>query len=73
MRMIVQTIKSEHLRIDYKVDKKVRVLILLDDDQTESDDERIWMDSVSRSPAFAFLKDSEEDIYTLNDGEPFYG
>jgi hypothetical protein len=71
-----KTDKSGHLRIDYqlgKSEKKVRVLILLDEEQSELDDEKIWLDSISRNPAFNFLKDSAEDIYSLNDGEPFNG
>jgi hypothetical protein len=69
-----KTDKSGHLRIDYKLDKsekKVRVLILLEEEQSESDDEKIWLDSISGNPAFDFLNDPTEDIYSLNDGEPF--
>lgn len=71
-----KTDKSGHLRINYKLDKsekKVRVLILLEDEQTELDDEKIWLDTISSNPAFNFLKDSAEDIYSQNDGEPFNG
>lgn len=71
-----KTDKNGHLKIEYKLDKsekKVRILILLEEDQTESDDEKIWMNSISSNPAFDFLKNSEEDIYSLNDGEPFNG
>ena len=32
--------------------------------------ENFWMNSISTNPAFAFLNDSSEDIYSLNDGEP---
>jgi PHD/YefM family antitoxin component YafN of YafNO toxin-antitoxin module len=31
-----------------------------------------WLKSVVINPAFDFLKDPEEDIYTLADGEPFH-
>jgi hypothetical protein len=31
-----------------------------------------WLKAVVRNPAFDFLKDSEEDIYTVADGEPFH-
>lgn len=70
-----KTDKKGHLRFDYKLDKsekEVRVLILLDEDQAETDDEAIWMSSISSNPAFDFLNDPGEDIYTLNDGEPFH-
>ena len=69
-----KTDNNGHLRIDYKLSRsnsKVRVLILVDDDTNEQDDEKLWMDSISKNPAFDFLNDPAEDIYTLNDGEPF--
>ena len=31
-----------------------------------------WLKSVAINPAFDFLQDPEEDIYTLADGEPFH-
>lgn len=71
-----KTDKKGHLKIDYKLnrsDKIVRVLILLDEEQSESDEETLWMDSISSNPAFEFLNDSAEDIYSLKDGEPFNG
>ena len=68
-----KTDKTGHLKIDYqlnKSDSKVRVLILLDED-TEPDEEKLWMDSISKNPVFNFLNDSAENIYSLKDGEPF--
>ena len=35
-------------------------------------DEAEWLQAAAANPAFDFLKDPEEDIYTLSDGEPFY-
>ena len=35
-------------------------------------DEAEWLRAAIHSPAFAFLSDPEEDIYSLADGEPFY-
>ena len=70
-----KTDKKGHLRFDYKLDKsekEVRILILLDEDQAESDDDAIWMSSILSNPAFDFLNDPGEDIYTLNDGESFH-
>lgn len=64
-----KTDKKGNLKINYalnKSNKKVRVLILVD----ENDDET-WIDTVSHNPAFDFLKEKEEDIYSLSDGEPF--
>ncbi|MEY2829513.1 MAG: hypothetical protein RIQ33_1371 [Bacteroidota bacterium] len=62
-----------HLKIDYPLHKKrskVRMLILVNDDN-DIEDEKLWMASVSTNPAFDFLKDSSEDIYSLNDGKCF--
>lgn len=69
-----KTDKTGYLKINYKLnrsDSKVRVLILLDDDSSEKDEEAIWVSSISKNPAFDFLKDSAEDVYSLKDGEPF--
>ena len=48
---------------------KVRVIILLPE---ESDiDEKEWLKAATLNPAFDFLKEPEEDIYTREDGKPF--
>jgi hypothetical protein len=48
---------------------RVRVIILLPE---EADiDEREWLRAAAADPAFDFLKEPEEDIYTLADGRPF--
>ena len=68
-----KTDKKGHLKIDYQLDKSesdVRVLILLDDN-LDIDDEKLWVNSISTNPAFDFLKDKSEDIYSITDGEPF--
>jgi hypothetical protein len=69
-----KTDKTGHLKIDYKLDKSernVRVLILVDDDTSEIEEEKLWVNSISKNPAFDFLSDSDEDIYSLKDGVPF--
>jgi len=49
---------------------RVRVIILLPE---EADiDEEEWLRMAAANPAFAFLKEPEEDIYTLADGRPFH-
>ena len=48
---------------------RVRVIILLPDDSDI--DEREWLRAASTNPAFAFLNDPAEDVYTLDDGKPF--
>ncbi|MEX0811736.1 MAG: hypothetical protein WD048_05930 [Chitinophagales bacterium] len=40
------------------------------DDNSESDEEKLWLKSILNNPAFDFLKESEEGIYSINDGEP---
>ena len=48
----------------------VRVLILYPVVDLRS--ERDWLEAAARNPAFAFLNEPEEDIYSLDDGEPFH-
>ncbi|MGP8321973.1 MAG: DUF433 domain-containing protein [Methanosarcinaceae archaeon] len=45
----------------------VRVSHLLPEDSDISETE--WLQAAATNPAFDFLKDPEEDIYTLADGE----
>ncbi len=48
----------------------VRVVILLPE---EADiDDKGWLRAATTNPAFDFLKDTEEDIYTPADGRPFH-
>jgi hypothetical protein len=49
---------------------KVRVIILLP--EGVDIDEKEWLRFASVNSAFNFLKEPEEDIYTLADGKPFY-
>jgi hypothetical protein len=47
---------------------QVRVIILIPE---ETDlDEREWLRAAAMNPAFDFLKEPEEDIYTMADGKP---
>jgi hypothetical protein len=69
-----KTDKKGRLKINYnlnKSDSKVRVLILIEEDSSEKDEETVWMNYISNNPTFDFLNDAAEDIYSLNDGEPF--
>jgi hypothetical protein len=54
--------------------KRVRVLVLSPIEENDDDDwdEIAWLQTASRSPAFSFLRDAQEDIYTVNDGKPFH-
>ena len=33
-------------------------------------DEGEWMEAAAKNPAFSFLEDEGEDIYTVSDGKP---
>lgn len=49
---------------------RVRVIILLSE---EADiDEIEWLRAAATNPAFDFLKEPEEDLYTFADGKPFH-
>ena len=49
---------------------RVRVILLFPE---QADiDEREWLRAAATNPAFDFLKNPTEDIYTLTDGKPFY-
>jgi len=49
---------------------RVRVIILIPDETDINEQE--WLQAAASNPAFDFLKEPEEDIYTLADGKPFY-
>jgi len=50
--------------------KRVRVIILVPD---ETDiDEAEWLQAAATNPAFDFLKDPSEDVYTLQDSKPLH-
>lgn len=49
---------------------RVRVIILVP--EVSDINETEWLQAAATNPAFDFLKDPEEDIYTLSDGRPFY-
>jgi hypothetical protein len=50
--------------------RRVRVIVLypLGDEWDESE----WLQAAARNPASPFLRDPEEDIYSLADGKPFH-
>ena len=53
--------------------KRVRVIVL--SPLTEIADELSdveWLKASLNNPAFEYLRDPEEDIYTIKDGKPFY-
>ena len=50
--------------------RRVRVIILMPDE--EDIDEAEWLRAAAANPAFDFLKDPAEDIYSIQDGKPFH-
>jgi hypothetical protein len=63
-------IVAEALPIDGP--RPVRVILLLSDEpNAEEPGEREWLRAASSSPAFEFLKDEQENIYSPTDGRPF--
>ena len=60
-----------NLHIDHPLSifgKKVKVIILVP--ESEDIDDHEWVIGTSASEVFDFLRDEEEDIYDLKDGEP---
>jgi hypothetical protein len=49
---------------------RVRVIVLVPEAQDIL--EEAWTKAVSASPAFDFLKDAAEEVYTAADGKPFH-
>ena len=49
---------------------RVRASHLLPEESDTNETE--WLQAAAANPALDFLKDPEEDIYTLSDGRPFY-
>ena len=47
---------------------RVRVIILLSEDADL--DEELWLRAARSNPAFEFLTDPAEDVYTAADGKP---
>ena len=47
----------------------VRVIVLYPSSDEISETE--WMKAAATNPAFEFLHDPAEDIYTIEDGEPY--
>jgi hypothetical protein len=62
-----------HIQLDealpFSGPKKVRLIILYS--TTDEIDEAEWLYAAAHNPAFDYLYDAEEDIYTLEDGKPF--
>lgn len=67
-----KTDRKGNLKIEKKLgvaDKDVRVCVFVDEENA-NDEERLYLKSISNNPAFDFLNDPDEDIYSLRDGKP---
>jgi hypothetical protein len=66
--------KDHHLFLDeplpFAGPAKVRVIILMPEDGDISEKE--WLYAAAKDPSFDFLKEPEENIYSLTDGKPFH-
>lgn len=64
---------DRHLRLDEPLPsdrpRRVRIIVLWPDDQDVSETE--WLQSATRNPAFDFLREKAEDVYSVSDGQPF--
>ncbi len=61
-----------HLKIDYPINKpkkNVRVIILVEESNDYDENEAKWLSAINSNPAFNFLNEPDENIYTLKDGE----
>ncbi len=65
--------ENRHLQLDDELpfSGPVRVRVLILSPMSEDSDETTWLYSASHNPAFAYLNDAEEDLYSLDDGAPF--
>lgn len=51
---------------------RVRILVLYPLSDEDEREETEWFRAAVHNPAFAFLNDPVEDIYSLSDGEAFH-
>ena len=56
-------------RFSVSAPTSVRVIVLFPENEDFSENE--WLQAASKNQAFDFLNESDEDIYTLEDGKPF--
>ncbi|MDQ2809898.1 MAG: hypothetical protein M3Z04_23715 [Chloroflexota bacterium] len=51
----------------------VQVIAYVGEEVYEEPTEEEWLRAAANEPAYAFLHDPEEDIYTIADGKPYHG
>lgn len=49
--------------------KRVRIIVLYQSDSDDGEEE--WIHSAIHNPAFDYLNDPQEDVYSISDGKPF--
>ena len=66
--------EHQQLRLDDELPfpgpARVRVIVLYPSNNEWGEAE--WLKAAARNPAFEFLNDPEEDIYSLDDGKSFH-
>ena len=67
---VVENPNSIHLDrpLEKTINGKVHVLIFTDEDEVSESE---WMQAAANNPAYDFLKDPAEDVYSLIDGIPW--
>lgn len=75
---VTGSIDEQHqLRLDHQLPiagpKRVRVIVLYPlSDEPDELDETEWLRAAATNPAFQFLHEVSEDIYSLTDGKPLH-
>ena len=68
-------VDAQHpLRLDtpFPVPGQSRVRVIILAPETDDISEGYWTKAAAASPAFDFLKDASQDVYTTADGKPFH-
>lgn len=64
-----------HLELDEPIaadgPRRVRVLVVVPDEEAAEVTEGEWLTAAARNPAFGLLNDPREDVYSASDGRPF--
>ena len=67
---------DEHRRLELDealpVSGPMRVRVIVMYPSEEARDEKEWLYAATHNPAFDYLSEPEENIYSLSDGEPFH-
>ena len=75
VELIAYTDKEGNLKFDFPTNlpnKKIKVYISFEEELVQNESEEI-LTLLPNIKGYEFLNHDEEDIYNVNDGEPFYG